>query len=335
MNLVSSDNKFVVFGSNGMAGSSICRALKKNGYTKILQPLRKQLNLLNYSEVNEWFKLYKPEVVIIAAAKVGGIHANNHYPADFILENLKIQNNIIEISWRSKVSKLLFLGSSCIYPKFAKQPISEEQLLKGELEPTNQWYAIAKISGIKLCEALKKQYNFNAISLMPTNLYGPGDNYHPDNSHVLPSLIRRFCHAKIKGHKEVVCWGTGSPFREFLHVDDLGNACVFALENWDLDAKNAPKDENGVTLPFLNVGTGLDISIKELANLVANLVGFQGEIIWDSSKPDGTPKKQLDVTRINSIGWESQISLEKGLKETINLYKKENIPYLKYEKNLE
>ncbi len=324
MNLVSLNNKFVVFGSNGMAGSFICRALKKSGYNKILKPLRNELNLLNYSEVDEWFKLNKPEVVIIAAAKVGGIHANDKYPADFILENLKIQNNIIEISWKAKVRKLLFLGSSCIYPKFAKQPISEEQLLKSELEPTNQWYAIAKISGIKLCEALKKQYDFNAISLMPTNLYGPGDNYHPDNSHVLPSLIRRFCEAKFKDLNEVVCWGTGSPFREFLHVDDLGNACVFALENWDLDSQNAPKDENGTPLPFLNVGTGSDISIKDLAYLVADFVGFQGEIIWDSSKPDGTPKKQLDVKRINSIGWKSHISLEKGLKETINLYKEKN-----------
>ncbi len=329
MNFISADNKFVVFGSNGMVGSAICRALKKNGYEKIMQPVRKELNLLNYSEVHEWFKLHKPEIVIIAAAKVGGIYANNEYPADFILENLKIQNNIIEIAWRENIKKLLFLGSSCIYPKFAKQPISEEQLLTSELEPTNQWYAIAKISGIKLCEALKKQYNFNALSLMPTNLYGPGDNYHTYNSHVLPSFIRRFCEAKINDQKEVICWGSGSPLREFLHVDDLGNACVFALEKWDLDATNAPKDKNGSPLPFLNVGTGKDISIRELANLVADFVDFKGKIIWDSSKPDGTPKKQLDVKRINSIGWESQISLEKGLRETIKIYREENIVKIK------
>jgi len=324
MNLISSDNKIVVFGSNGMAGRAICRALKKNGYKKILQPPRDELDLANYSEVFKWFNLNKPEIVIIAAAKVGGIYANNRFPADFILENLKIQNNIIEIAWRENVKKLLFLGSSCIYPKFAKQPITEEQLLKGELEPTNQWYAIAKISGIKLCEALYKQYDFNAISLMPTNLYGPGDNYHPENSHVLPSFIRRFCEAKIKNQKKVVCWGTGSPLREFLHVDDLGNACIFALENWDLNANNAPKDENGSLLPFLNVGTGLDISIKDLANLVADFVDYDGEIIWDSSKPDGTPKKQLDVKKINSIGWRSTISLEKGLRDTIKQFIDEN-----------
>ena len=323
MNFISAGNKFVVFGSNGMAGSAICRALKKNGYKKILQPPREELDLANYSEVQNWFKSNNPEVVIIAAAKVGGIYANNKYPADFILENLKIQNNIIEIAWREKVKKLLFLGSSCIYPKFAKQPITEEQLLKGELEPTNQWYAIAKISGIKLCEALYKQYGFNAISLMPTNLYGPGDNYHPDNSHVLPSLIRRFCEAKKKGQKEVICWGTGSPLREFLHVDDLGDACVFALENWDLNAKNAPKDKNKSLLPFLNVGTGLDISIRDLAYLVADFVGYNGLITWDVSKPDGTPKKQLDVKKINSIGWRSKISLKKGLRDTIDQYMEE------------
>ena len=324
MNLISLDNKIVVFGSNGMAGRAICRALKKNGYKKILQPPRDELDLANYSEVCKWFNLNKPEIVIIAAAKVGGIYANNKFPADFILENLKIQNNIIEIAWKENVKKLLFLGSSCIYPKFAKQPITEEQLLKGELEPTNQWYAIAKISGIKLCEALHKQYDFNAISLMPTNLYGPGDNYHPENSHVLPSFIRRFCEAKKKNQKKVVCWGTGSPLREFLHVDDLGNACIFALENWDLNANNAPKDENGSLLPFLNVGTGLDITIKDLANLVADFVDYDGEIIWDSSKPDGTPKKQLDVKKINSIGWRSKIPLEQGLRDTIRQFLDEN-----------
>ena len=241
MNLKCKNQKIVIFGSKGMAGSAIQRSLYKNGYSEILVPTRKTLNLLESNDVKKWFSENKPEVVILAAAKVGGIHANSTYPANFILENLKIQTNLIEIAWRRNVRKLLFLGSSCIYPKFAKQPITEEELLKGYLEPTNQWYAIAKIAGIKLCEALKKQYNFNAISLMPTNLYGPGDNYHPTNSHVLPSLIRRFIEAKIKKQKKVICWGSGTPLREFLHVDDLGRACVFVLEKWDQDNENAPK----------------------------------------------------------------------------------------------
>ena len=324
MNLISTDDTVVVFGSMGMAGSAIVRALQRNGYSKILKPSRKELNLLDYVAVRDWFKLANPDVVVIAAAKVGGIYANNKYPADFILENLKIQNNIIEIAWRENVKKLLFLGSSCIYPKFSKQPITEEELLTGELESTNQWYALAKISGIKLCEALKKQYNFNALSLMPTNLYGPGDNYHKENSHVLPSLVRRFYEAKISNQKEVICWGSGSPFREFLHVDDLGDACVFALEKWDINNINSPKDKNGSPLSFLNVGTGMDISIKELANLIAGFSGYKGEIKWDKTKPDGTPKKQLDVSRINSLGWNSKIPIKEGLQNTINLYKKAN-----------
>ena len=323
MNFISSNSKFVVFGSSGMAGSAICRALKGNGYNRILQPSREDLNLLNYSDVKKWFIKNEPDVVIIAAAKVGGIYANNKYPAEFLLQNLKIQNNIIETAWKRNVQKLLFLGSSCIYPKYSKQPIKEEELLTGPLEDTNQWYALAKIAGIKLCESLKKQYNFNAISLMPTNLYGPGDNYHPKNSHVLPSLIRRFVEAKVKKQKKVTCWGTGSPFREFMHVDDLGRACVFALEKWELDKDNSPKYLNGNPIPFLNVGTGLDISIKELANLVASIVKYDGEIVWDNSKPDGTPRKLLDISRLSTLGWRSQISLEDGLQSTINLYKEE------------
>ncbi len=323
MELISNFDKVVVFGSTGLAGSAICRFLIKSGYKKILKPNRKELNLLNFEEVKKWFDFKRPDVVIIAAAKVGGIHANDIYSADYILENLKIQNNIIENAWKHGVKKLLFLGSSCIYPKFAKQPISEEELLTSSLETSNQWYAIAKISGIKLCEALKKQYNFNAISLMPTNLYGPGDNYHPENSHVLASLIRRFCEAKFRNQKEVICWGTGSAFREFLHVDDLASACIFALEKWDQDSADAPKDINNKPIRFLNVGTGSDISIKELADLIAEIVGFQGEIVWDKSKPDGTPKKQLNVKRINKMGWKSKISLEEGLKETIKIYNEE------------
>ena len=317
MNFISKDNKIVIFGATGMAGSAISRSLKKNGYKKIVEPSRQQVNLLNFSEVKNWFEFAKPEVVIIAAAKVGGIYANNNYAADFILENLKIQNNIIEIAWNNNVKKLLFLGSSCIYPKFSKQPIIEEELLKSDLEPTNQWYAIAKISGIKLCEALKRQYGFNAISLMPTNLYGPGDNYHPQNSHVLPSLIRRFHEAKLRKKKEVICWGDGSPLREFLHVDDLGDACVFALEKWDTNQKESPKNKNGDILHYLNVGTGKDISIKDLSELIMRLIGYEGQIKWDLNKPNGTPKKQLDVSRMNNLGWRSKISLEKGLKETI------------------
>ena len=322
MSLISKDDNIVVFGSNGMAGSAICRALNNKGYKRILRPLRNELDLLNFSMVDEWFKINKPKIVVIAAAKVGGIYANNTYPADFLLENLKIQNNIIEISWKENVKKLLFLGSSCIYPKFSKQPIVEEELLKSNLEPTNQWYAIAKITGIKLCQALKKQYNFNALSLMPTNLYGPGDNYHPENSHVLPALIRRFYEAKEMNQEQVICWGTGSPLREFLHVDDLGSACVFALEKWDLDSPTSPKDENGIPLSFLNIGTGSDISIKDLASLVAENFNYEGNIIWDASKPDGTPKKQLNVGRINELGWQSKISLRNGLRDTIRLYKK-------------
>ena len=321
MELISKNDKVVVFGSTGMAGSAICRSLKREGYSKILRPTRKELNLLNFSELSEWFLKFKPDIVVIAAAKVGGIYANNNFPADFILQNLKIQNNIIEIAWRNNVKKLLFLGSSCIYPKFASQPIIEEELLTSSLEPTNQWYALAKITGIKLCEALKKQYDFNAISLMPTNLYGPGDNYHPENSHVLPGLIRRFCEAQMANDEQVICWGTGSPLREFLHVDDLANACIFALEKWDLDDEKSPKDKNGAPLPFLNVGTGTDISIKELATIIAQNVGFRGKIVWDTSKPDGTPKKQLNVSRINSLGWKPKISLENGVRDTIKIFK--------------
>jgi GDP-L-fucose synthase len=211
------------------------------------------------------------------------------------------------------VRRLLFLGSSCIYPKFAEQPIREESLLTGSLEPTNEWYAIAKITGIKLCESLRKQYGFDAISLMPTNLYGPGDNYHPENSHVLPALIRRFHEAKEGGAKNVTCWGTGSPMREFLHVDDLGKACVFALENWSVLDQEAPRDDQGKPLAFLNVGTGVDLTIKELAEQIAAVVGFKGTIEWDTSKPDGTPKKQLEVSRMKALGWSAQIPLAKGL----------------------
>ena len=297
-----------------MAGSAICRSLKQAGYSQVLTADRDELDLLDQLAVQRWFAENKPSVVVLAAAKVGGIHANNTYPADFLLENLKIEINVIETAWRSGVRRLLFLGSSCIYPKFAEQPIREESLLEGSLEPTNEWYALAKISGIKLCQALRKQHGFDAISLMPTNLYGPGDNYHPTNSHVLPALIRRFHEAAARGDAAVTCWGTGSPLREFLHVDDLGEACVFALEQWQ------PGYED---LQFLNVGTGVDLSIRELAEAVAAATGFKGEIVWDISKPDGTPKKQLDVSRLAGIGWKARIPLDEGLRSTVQLFRQQ------------
>ncbi len=323
------NEKIFVAGAKGMAGNAICRALIKKGYGKVnggavLKPKRKELDLLDTKAVQKWFEINKPTVVIIAAAKVGGIFANSKYPTQFLLDNLKIQNNLIETSWRTGVKRLLFLGSSCIYPKFAKQPIKEEYLLTGQLEETNQWYGIAKIAGIKLCESLRKQYNFDAISLMPTNLYGPGDNYHPQNSHVMASFIRKFYEASKNSLPSVSCWGTGNPLREFLHVDDLGEAVVFALENWDPSSINAPKDEKNNTLKILNVGTGKDISIKELAHKISNLVNFKGKIIWDSSKPDGTPKKLLNIQKIQSLGWEPKISLEQGIKSAIESFKFEN-----------
>ena len=305
--VINQDDSFFVAGHRGMAGSAICRALKRSGYENLLTASRDELDLLDLQAVQQWFADNKPTVVVLAAAKVGGIHANDTYPADFLLENLKIQTNVIETAWRSGVKRLLFLGSSCIYPKFAEQPIKEESLLTGALEPTNEWYAIAKIAGIKLCESLRKQYGFDAISLMPTNLYGPGDNYHSENSHVLPALIRRFHEANESGAEAVMCWGTGSPMREFLHVDDLGEACVFALENWKPDFQDHP---------FLNVGTGIDLTIRDLAEAIGTVVGYQGKIYWDKTKPDGTPKKQLDISKVNDIGWKPKISLRDGLSDT-------------------
>ena len=295
-----------------MAGSAISRSLERAGYNQQINPSRAELDLLDPLAVQQWFGEHKPTVVVLAAAKVGGINANNSYPADFLLENLKIQTHVIETAWRSGVRRLLFLGSSCIYPKFAEQPIREEALLSGPLEPTNEWYAIAKITGLKLCEALRKQHGFDAISLMPTNLYGPGDNYHPTNSHVLPALIRRFHEASEAKAPSAACWGTGTPLREFLHADDLGEACVFALENWQ------PGPEE---LQFLNVGTGVDLTIRELAEAVAAATGFQGEIYWDASKPDGTPRKQLDVSRLAALGWQARIPLAEGLTHTVSLFR--------------
>ena len=306
--LITPEDKFFVAGHRGMAGSAICRALQREGYHNILKATRAELDLQNGSDVHRWFVENKPSVVVLAAAKVGGIQANHSYPADFLMENLKIQTNVIEAAWLTGVRRLLFLGSSCIYPKFSQQPICEEALLTGELEPTNVWYAIAKITGLKLCESLRRQHGFDAISLMPTNLYGPGDNYHSENSHVLPSLIRRFYEAAKANSPYVTCWGTGTPLREFLHVDDLGQACVFALERWK-PLLDEPQ--------FLNVGTGVDLTIRSLAEKVASATSYQGEILWDSTKPDGTPKKQLDVSRLTELGWRASISLEDGLASTV------------------
>jgi GDP-L-fucose synthase len=318
MSLLQPADRIYVAGHRGMAGSAICRALVRAGYGDpaqggaLLTASRAELELLDPLAVQRWFAHHQPTVVVLAAAKVGGIAANNTYPADFLLENLKIQTQVIETSWRSGVRRLLFLGSSCIYPKLAEQPIREEALLTGALEPTNAWYAIAKIAGLKLCEALRRQHGFDAISLMPTNLYGPGDNYHPEHSHVMAALIRRFHEAAEAQAPSVSCWGTGTPRREFLHVDDLGEACVFVLEHWQPD----PSDP-----PFLNVGTGVDLSIRELAEQVAAASGFRGRITWDPSRPDGTPRKLLDVSRLSGLGWRARIPLAEGLASTVAGYR--------------
>ena len=325
--LISSNDSFYVAGHKGMVGSAIVRLLKKrisNGSSyKILTTDRAELDLSNSVAVDHWFSLNKPDIVIVAAAKVGGIFANNVYPYDFLAENLKIQINVIESAWKHGVKRLLFLGSSCIYPKHSIQPITEESLLSGALEQTNEWYAIAKIAGIKLCDALRKQHGFDAISLMPTNLYGPGDNYHQENSHVMAALIRRFSEAKKYNHTKVTCWGSGAPRREFLHVDDLAEAVVHCLQFWDPASKDAPLDSNGEPLTFLNVGTGVDIAINQLAEKISSYCDFTGEIDWDLSKPDGTPQKLLDVSKLKMLGWSSKIPLDSGLKDTIENFSSE------------
>lgn len=297
------DSKIYVAGHRGLVGSAIVRRLRGLGYTNLILRNRFELNLLNEKVVTEFFAAERPEYVFLAAAKVGGILANESYPAEFLAENLRIQINIIDSAYRHGTSKLQFLGSSCIYPKLAAQPIKEEYLLTGPLEPTNEWYAIAKIAGIKLCQAYRKQYGFNAISLMPTNLYGPGDNFDLQSSHVLPALIRKFHEAKVEGRPEVVVWGTGSPRREFLHVDDLASAAVYLMLNY-----NEPE--------IVNVGTGADISIADLARLVQKTVGFSGDLVFDTTKPDGTPRKLLDVSRLTALGWRAQVGLEEGIKST-------------------
>ena len=328
-NLITKSDSIFIAGGHGMVGKAIYKNLLTLGYGrsekggKILRPTRKELDLTNYNSVVNWFKKNKPSVVIISAAKVGGIFANKEYPFEFLLENLKIETNLIELSMIFKVKRLLFLGSSCIYPKFANQPIKEEELLTKSLEETNQYYAIAKIAGIKLCEAIRNQYDFDAICLMPTNLYGPNDNYHPTNSHVIPSLIRKFVDAKIKKINSVSCWGTGKPLREFLYVDDLAEACVFALESWNPNSNINHPNSLDTELCWLNVGSEDEISIKDLSMLISDLVEYKGEIVWDSSKPDGTPRKKLDTSRLRNLGWIAKTSLKIGIKKTIEEYKKE------------
>ena len=295
--------RIYIAGHRGLVGAAILRQLELVGYRNFLLRSHQELELTQQAAVMDFFQSEKPEYVFLTAAKVGGIHANNTYPADFIRDNLQIQTNIIDAAYQSGVKKLLFLGSSCIYPKFAPQPIKEDSLLTGALEPTNEWYAIAKIAGIKMCQAYRKQYGFNAISLMPTNLYGQGDNFHPENSHVLPALIRKFHEGKLRGDSSVVVWGTGKPRREFLHVDDLANAALFLMNNYDSGE-------------IVNVGVGEDVSILELAEMVREVVGYEGEIHFDTSKPDGTPQKLLDVSRIHGLGWQAEISLREGIDKT-------------------
>lgn len=294
-----------VAGHNGMVGSAILRELKKEGYVNIITRSHDELDLTNQKEVEIFFQINKPDYVFLAAAKVGGIIANNTYPAEFIKNNLNIQSNVIHYSYVNNVKKLLFLGSSCIYPRECPQPIKEDYFMTGSLEKTNDAYAIAKIAGIKMCQAYNKQYNSNFISLMPTNMYGPKDNYHLENSHVFPAMIRKFHEAKIKGEKYITLWGTGSPYREFLHVNDCANACIFLMKNYN-------------NSEIINVGTGKDLTIKELAELMKKVINFEGDIIFDSSKPDGTPKKLLDVSKLHSLGWYHNIDIEKGLRETYN-----------------
>ena len=293
--------KIYIAGHRGMVGSAIHRALEARGFRNILTRRSSELDLRNQTEVEKFFREEKPDYVFLAAAKVGGIHANNVYRADFIYENLMIQNNVIHQSYVNGVKKLLFLGSSCIYPKLAPQPLREEYLLTGLLEHTNEPYAIAKIAGIKMCESYRIQYGCDFISVMPTNLYGPNDNYDLNNSHVLPALLRKFHEAKQEGRKEVVVWGSGSPKREFLHADDLADACLYLMDHYS-DAG------------LINIGTGEDLSIRELAEMIARITGFEGKIVWDSSKPDGTPRKLMDVSKLHRQGWHHKIELEEGIR---------------------
>ena len=307
-----SNKKVYVAGHNGMVGSAICRKLKSLGFNNIITRSSNELDLRSQKDVEGFFEDEKPEYVFLAAAMVGGIVANNSYKADFIYNNLMIESNVIHNSYKNGVEKLLFLGSSCIYPKFSKQPIKEDYFMDGKLEPTNQPYAVAKIAGIELCDSYRDQYGCNFISLMPTNLYGTNDNYHPENSHVIPGLIRRFVEAKKSNKDQVVIWGSGNPRREFLHVDDLADASIFLFEEYSSQG-------------IVNVGTGEDITIANLAELIGELTGYKGKIVFDKSKPDGTPRKQLDISKINNIGWAPKIKLKEGLIKTIKEFTNTNI----------
>lgn len=304
--------RIYIAGHKGMVGSAIIRALSARDNIELITRSRQELNLLSQQEVNDFFAQANIDEVYLAAAKVGGIHANNEYPADFIYENLMIESNIIHAAHSNNVQKLLFLGSSCIYPKLAEQPMKETALLTGELEPTNEPYAIAKIAGIKLCESYNRQFKRDYRSVMPTNLYGPNDNFHPENSHVIPALLRRFHEAAQRKDNEVVAWGSGTPKREFLHVDDMAAACVHVMEldKFTYDANTDPM------LSHINVGTGKDCTIKELVETVATVTGFKGAIVWDTSKPDGTPRKLMDVSRLKNLGWQNSVSLKQGLDHT-------------------
>jgi len=296
-------SKIYVAGHRGLVGGAVLRALRAQGFHNLIVRTHRELDLTEQGAVREFFEATRPEAVILAAARVGGIHANNSRPAEFIRDNLLIQDHVIDAAHASGVAKFVFLGSSCIYPKMAPQPIKEEYLLTGPLEPTNEWYAIAKIAGLKMCQALRREFGFNAISLMPTNLYGPGDNFDLENSHVLPALIRRFHDAKVRGDASVAVWGTGTPRREFLHVDDLADAVIFMLRHYN--------DEN-----IVNVGWGEDVTIRDLSHMVASAVGYEGAVSFDASKPDGTPRKLLDVARLKGLGWRPSIPLKAGIEGT-------------------
>jgi len=296
-------DKIYVAGHRGLAGSAIVRRLRASGYDNLLFRTHAELDLTDQAAVDAFFAAERPEYVFLAAAKVGGIHANNAYPAEFIRDNLAIQTNVIHSAWQHGATKLLFLGSSCIYPKFAPQPMPESCLLTGELEPTNEWYAVAKIAGIKMCQAYRRQYGFDAISAMPTNLYGPGDNFDLQNSHVLPALLRKFHEAKAAGDEEVVMWGTGTPRREFMHADDLGDALTFLMQQYS--------DEG-----IVNVGVGADVTIRELGEVIRNVTGYQGRIVQDLGKPDGTPRKLMNTDRLSSLGWRARIELKDGVAAT-------------------
>lgn len=304
-------SKIYVAGHRGLVGSAILRKLQSCGYENIITRTHSDLDLTNQAAVNEFFAVERPDYVFLGAAKVGGILANSTYPAEFIAVNTLISVNVIDAAWRNGVKKLEFLGSSCIYPKMAQQPIKEEYLLTGSLEPTNEWYALAKIVGIKMCQAYRRQYGFNAIGLMPTNLYGPNDNFDLNSSHVLPALIRKMHDAKVNSSPAVTIWGTGSPLREFLHVDDLADASVFLMNNYDGEE-------------IVNVGTGKDLTIAELAEMVKSAVGYTGDLVFDTSKPDGTPRKLLDVSKLTGLGWDAHIDLKNGIESTYEWYLKSN-----------